>query len=196
MHILGRTTKTAWTATTEIRGPYIYNAKREEDDFLLVIYDLPGELFNTTRDIADKYVSSILKKSDLVVFIIDPTNPDNSRMALENYLNLIERESFAPNNLAILVNKVDDIRDGAIYNSFALCSREHSEPGADSAVVKKLISQFFFTPPDKLPANTMYFTSQLFVYTDGNWNWNPLRHEEPFLWWLNTTKSSEKKGKK
>ncbi len=189
-------TRPTWSATTEIRGPYIYNAQNDQDDFLLIIYDLPGELFNTTRDIADNYVSSILKKSDLVVFIIDPTNSENSRTSLENYLNLLERESFAPNNLAILVNKVDDIRDGGIYNSFALCSRPHDEPGADSEVVKKLIGQFFFTPPAKLPANTKYFTSQLFVRNDEGWTWNPQRHEEPFLWWLQTSKSTEKKGKK
>lgn len=192
----GNASKPTWSATTEIRGPYIYNASREEDDFLLIIYDLPGELFNTTREIAGKYVSSILKKSDLVVFIIDPTNADNSRTALDNYLNLLERESAAPDNLAILVNKVDDIKDSNIYKSFSLYSRSHNDIGADSEVLKKLIKQFFFSLPEKLPANTMFFTSQLFSKTDSGWTWDPQRHEEPFIWWLQSNKSSEKKGKK
>lgn len=189
-------TRPTWTATTEIRGPYIYNASREDDDFLLIIYDLPGELFNTTRDIKGSYVSSILKKSDLVVFIIDPTNVENSRTALDNYLNLMEVESISPDSLAILINKIDDIKDNNIYKSFSLYSSIHKELVADSTAFRKLVSQFFFALPEKLPENTMFFTSQLFSKTDSGWTWDPQRHEEPFLWWLQTTKSSETKGKK
>ncbi len=188
--------KSTWSATTEIRGPYIYNASRDDDDFLLIIYDLPGEIFNTTSNITEDYVSAILKKSDLVVFIIDPTNTDNSRIALDNYINILQTESFAPDNLAILVNKIDDIKNNSIYNSFSLYSRNHETIGADSDALKKLIEQFFFALPKGLPENTMCFTSQLFSKTSSGWTWDPQRHEEPFLWWLQTTKSPEKKGKK
>ena len=191
-----RDSKSTWSATTEIRGPYIYNAQNEEEDFLLVLYDLPGELFNTTREITDSYVSSILRKSDLVVFIIDPTNPRNSRISLENYLNLLEIESFTPNNLAILVNKIDDIETNNIYEAFATFSKKHTVPGSDSENIRSLIEKHFFNLPQNLPANTSYFTSQLFVKPGSEWVWGPQLHEEPFLWWLQTNKSVDKKGKK
>lgn len=190
----------ALAATTEIRGPYIYNVQNDDDDFLLVLYDLPGEYFGSTQEITDKHVSSILKKSDLVVFIIDPTNKESlkqSRIALENYLNFSETESLNIKNLTILVNKVDSIKDKNIYKTFETFSRPHKVPDEDSKDVRQLVDSLFFIP--RLPEDTKFFTSQLFEHNkaENKWVWNPQRYEEPFLWWRLTLKSAdEKKGKK
>lgn len=194
-------------ATKTLLGPYIFNitvndcSKLPEkviySDCDYVIYDIPGEAFRDEAWVRKN--AGFIKRSDSVIFIVDPTALDGTRIVADCLFKVFG--SGYAQNVAIIINKVDTIK-GVDLDINAVSSNHNYEvcPPVDwdqihfndSLVERDIISHNqeigYFVDGIKSVfsaeqgENVRIFATNLVTSKNKQRVFNPNGAEEPFFW--------------